>query len=121
MKALILAALPVGALLAASPANAQFGQVNDPAPGVSSLMSADYASAVKEIRAAPVSKYDPARSINLGIALAKSGDRDGAARQFNRVLLEDDVELVVADGQTVTSHELAQRALASLANGVLAR
>jgi Flp pilus assembly protein TadD len=120
MKTLILAALPA-ALLAASPASAQFGQVNDPAPGVSSLMSADYASAVKEIRAAPVSKYDPARSMNLGIALAKSGDRDGAAKQFNRVLLEDDVELVVANGQTVTSHELAQRALASLENGVLAR
>lgn len=119
MKALIFAA--ASAALLATPAVAQLGPVNDPAPGYSSLMSADYASAVREIRNAPVSKFDPAASINMGIALAKSGDRAGAATQFQQVLMQDDVELVVANGQTVMAHELAQRALASLQNGVLAR
>jgi len=122
MKALILAALPTAALLIATPsAAAQFGQVNDPAPGAASLLSSNYANAEREIRAADVSKYDPARSINLGIALAKQGRRDDAAKQFNRVLLEEDVEMIVADGQTVMSHEVAQRALAALQNGVLSR
>ena len=122
MKALILAALPTAALLISTSAAAeQFSQVNDPAPGAASLLNSDYASAEREIRAANVSKYDPARSINLGIALAKQGRRDDAAKQFNRVLLEQDVEMVVADGQTVMSHEVAQRALTALENGVLSR
>jgi Flp pilus assembly protein TadD len=122
MKALILAALPTAALLIATPATAeQFSQVNDPAPGAASLLNSDYASAEREIRAANVSKYDPARSINLGIALAKQGRRDDAAKQFNRVLMEQDVEMVVADGQTVMSHEVAQRALTALEKGVLSR
>ena len=121
MKALILAALPTAALFSAPAAAEQFSQVNDPAPGAASLLSSNYANAEREIRAANVSKYDPARSINLGIALAKQGQRDQAAKQFNRVLMEEDVEMIVADGQTVMSHQLAQRALAELQNGVLSR
>jgi hypothetical protein len=121
MKALILAVLPTVAFLVPAPAAAQFPTVNDPAPGYSSLMSADYANAEKEIRAANVSKYDPARSINLGIALAKQGHADQAAKQFNYVLMEEDVEIVVADGQTVMSHDVARRALDALNNGVLSR
>jgi hypothetical protein len=35
--------------------------------------------------------------------------------------MEEDVELVVADGKTVMSHDLARYALASLQNGVLSR
>jgi hypothetical protein len=120
MKALILAALPT-ALLVSAPASAQFAAVNDPAPGAASLMNSDYATAEQQIRGANVSKYDPARSMNLGIALAKQGHPDQAAKQFNRVLLEADVEMIVADGQTVMSHDLARRALASLENGVLSR
>jgi hypothetical protein len=120
MKTLTLAVLS-GALLIPAPAVAQFAQVNDPAPGAASLLNSDFAGAEREIRAANVSKYDPARSINLGIALAKQGQKDAAARQFNHVLLEENVEMVVADGQTVMSHEVAQRALGALQNGVLSR
>ena len=118
MKALIFAA----ALLIPAPAVAgQFAQVNDPAPGAASLMNSDYATAEQQIRSANVSKYDPARAINLGVALAKQGRKDEAAKQFNRVLFETDVEMVVADGRTVRSHDLARYALASLQNGVLSR
>ena len=119
MKALILAGLP--ALLLSAPATAQFSSVNDPAPGSASLIGSDYATAEREIRAADVSKYDPARSMNLGIALAKQGNKADAAKQFNRVLMEADVEMLVANGSSVMSHELARRALASLQNGVLGR
>jgi NACalpha-BTF3-like transcription factor len=112
----------LSALLAASPATAaQLGQVNEPAPGYSSLMRSDYSTAEKEIRSANVSAYDPARSINLGIALAKQGHRADAATQFNSVLAEEDVEMVVANGQTAMSHDVARRALAALDGGVLSR
>lgn len=120
MKALFLA-LP-GALLISAPAAAQIGAtVNDPAPGYSSLLGANYANAEREARAANVSAYDPARSINLGIALAKTGRSDAAAKQFRSVLLEEDVEMVVANGQTVTSHDVARRALAALQDGTFNR
>ena len=59
--------------------------------------------------------------MNLGIALAKQGRKGEAAKQFNKVLLEADVEMVVADGKSVMSHDLARYALASLQNGVLSR
>jgi Flp pilus assembly protein TadD len=121
MKALISSAIGTAALLASAPAAAQLADVNDPAPGYSSLMKSDYSSAEREIRSASVSKYDPARAINLGIALAKQGNRADAAKQFNRVLLEADVEMVVADGETVMSHDVARRALAALQSGPLSR
>ena len=118
MKALIFA-LPAAALLVPTAASAQLGSYNDPAPGASSLMRSDFANAEREIRGAKVDASDPARAINLGIALAKTGRRDEAAQQFRSVLMQDDVAMIVADGQTVMSHDLAARALASLQNGVL--
>jgi len=119
MKAFIFAALPAALVIASPAAGAQFGSYNDPAPGASSLMHSDFANAEREIRGAKVDASDPARAINLGIALAKTGRKDEAAQQFRSVLMQDDVEMVVADGQTVTSHVLAERALASLQSGVL--
>src|SRR4029453_16978636 len=108
MKALIFTVLPAAALCISASASAQFAPVNDPAPGAASLLSSDYSTAEREIRDANVSKYDPARSMNLGIALAKQGHPDQAAKQFNRVLLEADVEMVVADRQRVKAHYLAR-------------
>lgn len=121
MKVLIYTALPAAALLASAAGAAQLGPVNDPAPGYSSLLNSNYSTAEREIRTANVSQYDPARSINLGIALAKQGRRADAAVQFNSVLLEEDVEMVVADGQTAMSHDVARQALAALQDGVLSR
>lgn len=120
MRAIFLAAIPA-AMITSPAAAAQPAPFNDPAPGASALMSTDYASAVREIRAAPVSPYDPARSLNLGIALAKSGDTAAAAKAFQSVLMEDDVEFVVANGQTAMSHDVARRALAALQAGDLSR
>ena len=121
MKVLVLAALPVAALIASAPASAQFAQVNDPAPGYSSLLSSDYAGAEREIRSSDVSRYDPARTINLGIAFAKMGQADKAEREFRQVLREDDVQIVVANGNTYSSHQVAYRALDALKAGVLSR
>jgi hypothetical protein len=121
MKALMFAAALSAPSLFSAPAAAQLGTVNDPAPGYSSLMSANYGRAVQEIRSANVSAYDPARAINLGIALAKTGRADEAAAQFKSVMLEDDVEMIVANGQTAMSHDVAQRALAALQDGTFRR
>lgn len=122
MKAAIFLMLPVTVAFVSAPAvAAQFGTVNEPAPGYSSLMSANYGKAEQEIRSANVSAYDPARAINLGIALAKTGRADEAATQFKSVMLEENVEMVVANGQTAMSHDIAQRALAALANGTFNR
>src|SRR5437868_6809799 len=107
MRTLFLAALPAAALLVPGPASAQLSTVNDPAPGYSSLMRSDFTTAEREIRGANVAADDPARAINLGIALAKTGRRAEAAQQFNSVLAKDNVEMIVADGQTVMSHDLA--------------
>ena len=119
MRTLLFAVLPASALLVPGPANAQLGSYNDPAPGASSLMRSDFTNAEREIRGAAVAADDPARAINLGIALAKTGRRGEAAQLFNSVLAQEDVAMIVADGQTVMSHDLAARALASLQNGVL--
>ena len=119
MKNKLFLALPLTAAFVSAPAVAQLAAVNDPAPGYSSLMSANYGKAEQEIRASKVSPYDPARAINLGIAMAKTGRGDEAARQFNSVLLEPNVEMVVANGQTAMSHDVAERALAALQNGTL--
>jgi Flp pilus assembly protein TadD len=122
MRSMIFAALPAAALLASAPASAaQLGSYNDPAPGASSLMRSDFSNAEREIRGAKVDASDPARAINLGIALAKNGQRDEAAKLFNSVLAQADVQMVVADGETLSSHQVAERALQSLQSGVLSR
>jgi Flp pilus assembly protein TadD len=118
MKA-IFVALPAAALVIASPVAAAQLSSNDPAPGYSSLMHSDFTTAEREIRGAKLDASDPARAINLGIALAKTGRRDEAAQLFRSVLAQADVEMIVADGDTVMSHQVAERALASLQNGVL--
>ena len=117
MKILFLAA-PLAVCLAASPAAAQMVGGDDPAPGYSSILNSNYSAAEREIRSA--SPSDPARAINLGVVLAKTGHRDEAAQQFQQVLTQSDVQFVVANGSTVSSHEVARRALAALQNGVLA-
>lgn len=121
MNRLIVAALPAALVIASPAAAAQLGSYNDPAPGASSLMHSNFSNAEREIRGSKVAPGDPAAAINLGIALAKTGHRDEAAQQFRSVLAQDDVEMIVANGETVMAHDVAERALASLQNGVLSR
>jgi len=112
--------LPAAALAISAPAFA--GDRNsDPAPGYASLMRADHVNAEREIRQAAVSKYDPARAINLGVALALKGDDENAAKQFRRALTADEVQVTVATGRTESSHEVAARALAALESGSFPR
>ena len=119
MAARTFAIFTGAALLLPVPAFAQYLPQNDPAPGASSLLSSNFTTAEREIRASDVSPYDPARSINLGVAFAKTGQVEKAQREFNQVLREDDVQLVVANGRSYSSHEVARRALDAMKGGVL--
>ncbi len=109
------------ALFLPTAALAQSYETTDSAPGYTAIMMADYATAEREIRGAPIAENDPARNINLGVVLAKTGHRDLAARHFEQVLREENVTLQVFDGRSIASHDLAKYALASLENGVLSR
>ena len=120
MRIALIATAAVAAGSIPSHASAQFVSGSDPAPGYSSILNSDYSAAEREIRQARTSPYDPARSINLGVVLAKTGRRAEAAEQFQRVLMEADVEFLLANGQAVRSHEVARRAMAALKDGALA-
>jgi Tfp pilus assembly protein PilF len=84
--------------------------------GTDALVSGDYARAERQIRESDISKYDPARALNLGLVFAKTGRTDRAVKEFRRVLLEDNVELELADGKTIRSHDAARQALAQVSS-----
>lgn len=89
--------------------------------GYSALMSKDYSTAAEQLKASVAHKDDPARLINYGYVLAKTGQREKAEAQFRRALSVENVELIVADGSTVESRELARKALEALENDELGR
>lgn len=96
--------------------SAQSSEIDYPAGalGTEAIVSGNYAMAERQIRGSDISKYDPARALNLGLVLEKTGRTDGAAKQFRRVLLEDDIDLELANGRTMSSHEAARQALARI-------
>lgn len=117
----MLAITVASALLLPTAALAQSYETTETAPGYSAIMLADYATAEREIRGAQINETDPARNINLGIVLAKTGHRDLAAEHFQRVLHAASVTVTVFNGQSMDSHDVAKLALASLDHGVLSR
>jgi Flp pilus assembly protein TadD len=82
--------------------------------GTDAILVGNYELAERQLRSSYVSKYDPARALNLGTVLMKTGRTDQAMKQFRRVLLEDDIDLELADGRTVSSHKAARHALANI-------
>lgn len=89
--------------------------------GYQALMKGDYATAEKQILAGRVEKYDPARALNLGLVLARTGRGSEATVQFRRVLAYEDVELILGSGATISSHAAARAALDSLRRPVASR
>jgi Flp pilus assembly protein TadD len=121
MKNGITTAVGVAGMLISTAVTAQPRPSSEPAPGSAAIMKSDFSTAEREIRGADVSPYDPARSINLGIVFAKTGRADKAEREFREVLREDDVQIIVANGKTYSSHDVASRALAALQSGALSK
>lgn len=105
-------------ILSAGSATAQQQEIGYPegSLGVGAMLNADYATAERQLDDFRVSDHDPGRLINLGSVLAKTGRTEAAARHFQQVLEEENVELILADGRTMGSHEIARLALGELAN-----
>ncbi len=100
-----------GAVAALIPA-AAFAQSSgsDPAPGASALMQANFATAEREIRAS-AAQDTAASNINLAIIYAQTGRTAQAEELFRKVAMMDDVTVVIADGSSASSHEIAKRGL----------
>lgn len=114
---------PVAFLLAAAvavPTAAQDAEIGYPEGSLAykTLMASDFALAERTLRLdARVSSRDPAKLINYGLALAKTGHIEAARRAFSRVLDEDEIELIMADGSSSNSHDVARRGLAMVRSG----
>jgi Flp pilus assembly protein TadD len=115
-----IALMIVAAALVPATASAQPSPYNDPAPGAKAILQADYSTAEREISAG-VTSDDPARLINLGVVFAQTGRAEAAEQAFQKVLRLDDMAMVLADGHTESSHDVAGRALSRLHSGGLGR
>jgi hypothetical protein len=109
----------VGSVIVAlgAPVSAQSQEVEYPAGSLAydTLSKADYARAEKQLAAdRRVQRDDPARLLNYGLVMAKTGRPIQAEAMFRRVLSQEDIELVLADGSVDSSHDVARNALGSL-------
>lgn len=112
-------AIALGAA-AAAPVAAQDKEIEYPKGSLAyeSLMAADYTLAEQQLRTdVRAHRNDPAKLINYGLALAKTGHLVEARRAFKQVLSEDEIELIMADGSTEASHEVARRGLKMIKSG----
>lgn len=83
--------------------------------GYEAIVQANYGAAEKQIQSSwQISREDPARLINLGGIYAKTGRKEEALKVLTQALNLEDVELILANGETVGSRDAARRALAQL-------
>lgn len=88
--------------------------------GYDALIDRDYITAEAQLRARKgVAKNDPARLINLGHVMARTGRLREAERLFERAGQMDETELILADGRRMSSWEAADLARRSLKNSAL--
>lgn len=117
-KKILFAAVAV--IMMTGSATAEPGEINYPkgSLGYDALLAADYETAEAQIRSAEgVSKRDPARLINLGLVLARTGQTERAALLFQRAMTADEVTIILADGREMSSYEAARLAQKSLMSG----
>jgi hypothetical protein len=83
--------------------------------GFAAMMSRDYVTAEAQLRALNgVEADDPARLINLGQLLIRTGRQVEGAALLDQARKGEDVDLVLANGRTMSSRDVARRALASV-------
>ncbi len=115
--------LVAGSISAAPAAATEPSEIEYPkgSLGFNALVEADYPTAESQLRTKNLlARDDPARLINLGVVLARTGRQDQAARMFQRALEADEVQLILADGEEISSRQAARRAMRAL-NASLAR
>ncbi len=118
----ILSILAAAGLVAvtAAPAGAEQAEIGYPKGSLAykAIVTADYVRAEsqlnKEVR---IPRDDPARLINHGQVLAKTGRLAEAATLFRKAMAADEIELILADGRVMSSREAARRALQSVSVG----
>lgn len=119
MKQLNLIVLAAVLLPAAATAQVQTSP-NEPTPGSSAILQANYGKAERDLRAS-TGDFDAAKSINLGIVMGMTGRAVEAEKLFNDVMRHEEVAIVVANGDSKSSHDVARKALAQLQAGTLGR
>jgi hypothetical protein len=108
--------LPIACLTSAALANPG-GEIGYPdgSLGYDALVKANYQAAERQILLdSRVSKNDPARLINLGQIYSKTGRTDMAVRVLEAAMRSEEVELILANGEVVSSRDAARRALATI-------
>ena len=111
------------ALLAQGPVEAVAGPQAEFDVGYEELVANENAAARKAIEdCEELADNDPARLINHGIALARTGNYEAARADFEAAATaRDSVELETSDGKWVDSRRLARKALVMLDKGEFAR
>ncbi len=90
--------------------------------GYAAMMSRDYVTAEAQLRALNgVDANDPARLINLGQLLIRTGRQAEGAALLDQARKDEDIELVLADGRTMSSRDVARRALATVTTSYAGR
>lgn len=83
--------------------------------GYAAMMAHDFPTAERQLRASgDVAANDPARLINLGTLLIQTGRQAEGADMLEQARKSEDVELVLGDGRTMWSRDVARRALATV-------
>lgn len=83
--------------------------------GYDALVKANYDAAEQQILLdSRIAKNDPARLINLGQIYWKTGRIDLAIRVLEAAMRSDDVELVLANGEIMSSRDAARKTLATI-------
>lgn len=101
----------------ATPAFAAPAEIGYPrhALGYAALIDRDFTTAERQLRASnEVPADDPARLINLGTILIHTGRQAEGADLLERARKSEDIELVLGNGRTMWSRDVARRALATV-------
>ncbi len=86
------------------------------------MMARDYVTAEAQLRALNgVEADDPARLINLGQLLIRTGRQAEGAALLDEARKGEDIELVLANGRTMFSRDVARRVLARVTTSYAGR
>lgn len=121
LRSVICAALIA---LGAAPVAAAPAEIDYPrhSLGFAAMMARDYVTAEAQLRALDgVEASDPARLINLGQLLIRTGRHAEGAALLDQARKVEDVELVLGNGKTMWSRDVARRALATVTTSYAAR
>lgn len=108
--------LPLACFATAAAANPA-GEIGYPkgALGYDALVKADYQAAEQQILSDDrTAKNDPAKLINLGQIYWKTGRVEMAIEVLEAAVRSEEVDLILANGEIVSSRDAARQTLASI-------